>query len=227
MSEPASQPVGQAADATATAHGGPGVDAEDNVDPVTAQPSPLVETVPGGTRCGELSERVQDRSLRRRTAWRQTEQHRLVRPQLAETQHAPFGADVEATAARRRRHDDADTFGGPDARRERTAVQRLEPGPTPPPADEQKSEHNAPQAPLAECGRDKRRCGKHEQQRTAAHRVRERKTHADSEGDRVRGTVCECGHGATSSFSCSSRAGPIPGTASSSSTDPNAPCCCR
>ena len=61
-----------------------------------------------------------------------------------------------------------------------------------------------------------------------ANRVRKREPADERSCEHVRPPVHEhTRHGATSSVSCSSRAGPIPGIASSSRTELNAPCFSR
>ena len=229
--EPAAKPVGQAAETAAAADGPPGVDPGDDVHAVATKPGPLVEAVFRPARKLELAEHLEHCPLRRRAPTRQLEQHRLFDAQETEPCNARRDADLEAAPRCRAGDRYARPLGGVDVRRQRTAVERVErvePEAAPPPAGAGREQRDPGEARPGRADPE----GSHdaerneEQKRMQARQVR--RSEADAERRRTEMRRGEPhGHGTTRPRRFSIRAGPIPGIASSSSTDLNGPCACR
>ena len=198
------------------------------MDAVAFEPGSLVEAVTGAAGKLRLRAHLEDAALRRSSTMWQLELSRLVERDQPEPANAHRHLQVESAAARCRRHDDESRLCAADLGTQGAAIETLEPGASPPPACQCKQTRDRPNStPGARskpdcCGTDER------SERGQADEIRERDPKAHGRQQRVRwGTDWSRDHGATRSFSWSSLAGPIPGTASSSSTDVNAPCCWR
>ena len=116
-----------------------------------------------------------------------------------------------------------------DPRAQRTAVERVETAAAPAPAEQREGarDEQQPLRPGDTKGGQPDQTGENERDGTVhPHRVRGSETQTDRSREQLRGPADgdELAHGATRSRSVSSRAGPMPEIASSSSTDPNAPC---
>src|SRR5581483_11248063 len=179
-----------------------------------AQPGALVEAVRGPARLLDERERLEDRALGRGAPERELELDRLAGVHAAEAADAPARALVVAAAANRR-GDDHDGAARPaDLGAERAAVERVEAGAPPPPPD----------GGEAGGGEDE----PHGRGGARGRAGRERKPEAEAgrgEGGRRDGPAEA--HGTTSPRRFSIRAGPIPGIASSSSTERKGPCAWR
>ena len=175
-----------------------------------------------------MTDAGKDRALRGRALEGQTQQDGLMHVKGSKAHHERGRAYVETPASRFRGHDDASTFGGPDPGRKWTAVDRFESQGSPAPsADEQQCSDDES---IISGKSSRRRDGEHRKQkerRGSAREVRQREAEAERSARSVGRVALEQTHGATKPFSCASFAGPIPGTASSSSTEEKAPCCCR
>ena len=138
------------------------------------------------------------------------------------------GTRISYCPPRRGRDDRESVAVGADLRRKHAAVERVEPCASPPPA-RRAPRRGAPAAPghgasAATPARRLRRGSR--ASRTA--RLRSERPADERSREQVRAAARgRANHGATSSVSCSSRAGPIPGIASSSRTELNAPCFSR
>ena len=108
-------------------------------------------------------------------------------------------------------------------------VESVEPRAAPPPAREQEGDRDDGD-PHARSGKCRRKheddSGARDQRRGLAHAVRCGQPEAETTGEQV-WSRAKKDHGAATSRSCSIRAGPIPGIASRSSTELNAPFFCR
>src|SRR5262249_52051429 len=126
-----------------------------------------------------------------------------------------------------RGNDDRRAPGATDERAQRAAVERVETGASPPPA-ECRGEHRdsgepALRAREGECGDEPER-GENGQ---TAHPLEIRRSEPEAErGDADVRRSDTIGHGTTRPRRFSIRAGPMPGIASSSSTEVNGPCAC-
>ena len=198
----------------------------DDVHAVPPKPCALVEAVLRAARQPDLADQIEDRSLGRRAAGRKTEQHGLANVLVAEAPHLSWHANVERRATRRAGHRDERSLrtSRPVARGRCDRVHRAarcptttgerqrdpERGKSPPPrraTDTAKTaaSQNRPRARIRAPGSLRRaRC-------TDTRR-------ADAAAPQ------QTAHGAATSRSCSMRAGPIPGIASSSSSELKAPC---
>src|SRR5262249_43613515 len=210
----------------------PPVAAQDDVNAVAPQPGPLVEPVLRPVRLHEDTEHLDDGTLGRRATARKLEHDRLDDCEPAEAHDAPRNANLETSAARRAGNDDPGAGGSTELGGEWTPGGGGEPGAPPPPARE--TERNGDEGRSLDgvgtrCGGeacDDRNYGK------AGTGHPSDVCGRDSGAERTQQNVGKRGReppgqGTTSSRSWSSRAGPMPGMASSSSTDRKAPCCER
>src|SRR5581483_4848783 len=227
--KPPAEPVGDAADPAAVTDDLPAVDRQDDVDTLAAQPRSLVEAVlrpPGG-----LHDRKEphDRPLRRRAAERQLELDALVESHAAKRPEPRELARDERSRTCLGGRDGNAVFGPADLAGERAPVERVEPCAPPPAPEPERDRCNEPEAPDAPRHRERPGSGdRGEQERSGtrqAHDVRERQPDNGGAGHDVRGQ--DAAHGMSSPFHSASRAGPMPGIASSSSIERKAPCCCR
>jgi hypothetical protein len=184
------------------------------VHAVTAQPGAL--EVRG---CAQRAEHAQPCALRRRRAHeRQLELDGFVRRRTGPAHNHGADADVVAAAPRRLLQIDERGAGSSDPRRERAAIERVQPLAAPPPAGEREQNREAKARPQnREHRADERRL----------ERKAERHGHSETTGERAREQVRAPDHGSTSPLSASSRPWPMPGTASSSDTEWNDPCAWR
>ena len=227
--EPRAELVGEAGHATPAADHAPPVAAQDDVHSLTTEPAGLVEPVHGPTWADELAEDLEPGALRRRPSERQLEKHRLVDPQPPEPRDAGREAKLEAPSSGRPGDGDEARLRPPDAVREDAPVEVG--GPAAPPPDSCE-DGGCDDEELRAFALDEGRAGRGEGRRDgesrprAAHDQRgceaERRGGGNALGDERRPR--RDAQGATRSRSWSRRAGPIPGTASSSSTELNAPC---
>src|SRR2546425_4801437 len=206
----------------------PTVDSQNDVNAAVAQPTSLVETVLWAVRRDELSQRVDDGSLRGSTPARELEQDRLMRAEVAEAKHEPGRPHVEPPDPRRPGDHEPGSGSRVETARERAPVERVEPCAPPAPAgDEDHHAEGGEPRRLVDEQRDEQERGAEQlgNRRRDANGVCTGQAEAESGREKLRRTGARGpGQGATRSRSCSIRAGPMPGTASSSSTDPKAPC---
>ena len=121
--EPGAQTVGRTGEPASAADLVPSVAAQYDVHAVAAQPGPLVEAVRRSARQLDLPEHPQDRSLRRRTAERKLEQHRLARAKPAEAPDLCRKTKLEPAAPSRAGDDDDPRLGSTDLADERRGVE--------------------------------------------------------------------------------------------------------
>src|SRR6266513_2884598 len=196
-----------------------------DVDAVASEPGPLVEAVTRPAGKLRFGAHLEDAALRGCSAKRQLELSRLVERNEAEPPDAHRHLQVESSPPRCRRDDDECSLGAPNFGAQGAVIETLEPCASPPPARHDAQAGDRPDGtPGARGEADRRRASKRNERREADE-IRERDPEAERGEQRVRRRA-ERGrdHGATRSLSWSSRAGPIPGTASSPSTEVNAPC---
>ena len=226
------QAVAEAQDASPPPYGAAPVSAQDDVDAVLAQIRTLVEALArfGSPRPGDARHDLEHRPLRRGAAKRELEPRRLGGREIAESQDPNGDAKGELGAPRGARHLDPRERRAADLVDEHAPVERVQPGAPPPPAGREDGgdERRRPQAWEGERGEQERaRADDHRDARRAG-QERSRQARAERERDQMwRRDRLERSHSWTSGFSCSRRAGPIPGTASSSSIDENAPFAAR
>ena len=176
-------------------------------------------------------ERSQDRALRRRSSERKLQLDGLAQRPPGELCEDRRCAHVVLSTARGPGDGHAHATSGLETRRQRAAIESIETRTAPPPA--RKRERNRQQTEPASSTRGGPSAAEqrgHDQSKRGlcAHHVRGCEPQAERAGKQPRHlTEDQVGHGATNPRSCSSRAGPIPAIASSSSTEPKAPCCCR
>jgi hypothetical protein len=227
------QPVGHRADSPAPSDLLPLPDREHDVDALAAEPSRLVEPaalvrVPGPL---DDRERLQAGALGRSPARGEPEEDALADGRAAEPLHRPEGAQVERAPAGRARDDDDRAAGAPVLGGEQAAVEGVEPGASEPEAGEREGRRRQGQTGTGRGGdrgrRQRDRRDGHEDRRGPEHE-RGCEARAERGGEDVMWIAGERGrHGTARSRRASTRFGPIPGTASSSSTDRNAPCFSR
>ena len=227
--EPAAKVVGEAGQAAAPADDAPPVAAQDDVDPLATEPARLVEPMRRPAGPNELPEHLEAGALRRRPATRKLEQHGLVDPQAAEARDAGREAKLEPASAWRAGHGHQARLCPADSSREHASVEDGEPYASPPRAGE---DGRAGDEEAGTVGPDEggagggEPCSARDSRPGGAEDERRYETEDDGRGDTLRDDRRRRGdgHGATRSRSSSRRAGPIPGTASSSSTEVKAPC---
>jgi hypothetical protein len=228
--EPRPEPVGDTRRPTALADSAPAGSAQDDVHTAPAQQRPLVEAVLRAAGTLDLRNHVQLGALRGRAAGRQLQEDRLVEAVRSEALDLSGNPDLVATAPGGTRHDHLRPSTAPDFVPEPAGVERVEPRTPPPPARKRQREREECDPTSAADDERRERHGYRRRGRDpgAAKRVRDRDPHTESAGQQKRGRPKhESRHGVTASRSCSMRAGPIPGTASSSSTDAKPPFCAR
>ena len=224
------EPVGDAADPTARAHDPPVAAVQHDMDAAARQPAAFVEAVLRTARSCDRDSHVEDGALGRRAADGELEQDSLAERARVELTHLGWNANREWRLSRGAGHDDGGGGRAPDLRREHGAVERVQPGTSPPPAGENERERTGRQAHLR--GQDGG-CGDGDDEREDDHRrphgIGERNADAAREDEERRPTALDHtrDHGETRSRSCSTRAGPIPGIASRSSTERKPPCAAR
>ena len=198
---------------------------DDDVHPVAAEPGALVEAVLGPTRGPDLADHVEKRALRRRAARRNLEEHGLAERDVAESTSLSRHSQVVSGTPRRSRDGNEHRSGRPDPREKDALVESVEPRAAPPPPGEQEGDGDHQKTHARTGGRGSERqddSSARDQQRGLAHAVRRGQPEAKATGEQV-SSRAKKDHGAATSRSCSIRAGPIPGIASSSSSEVNAP----
>ncbi len=227
--EPRADAIGEPTKPAACTDLVPRVQPEHHVHAVAAQPRALIEPVGRPEWLAHEGERIQDRALRRRTPEWKLQLYRFVDRSSREAAHASLGAHDELRLPRRRGDDDDCVPCPADVGRERADVECVEPGARPPPSERDEDESGAGEAQRRRFDRGEGRCREQRAaQRDGVHAADVRKRQPEAE--RRRQNVCghpHPGHGTTSPRRLSMRAGPIPGIASSSSTEVNGPCACR
>ena len=222
------QPVGDSAEPASFAHDAPRVRPQHGVDAVAEEPGTLVEAVRGPARGAELTEDREPRALRRRPPKRKLEQHRLVRTRAPPPNDERPHPELERSLARGLLDLDDRPLCRAHEGSESAAVDHRETHAPPRPPAERERDRNG-------CNRDSRvarrrgdgdehRGGERGRQDGDAEGRRRGQAHAERAAEGVAGTDA---HGITNPFSWAMRPGPMPGTASSSSTEWNAPCACR
>ena len=206
----------------------PPVAGQDDVDAVAPEPGLLVETVTGAAGKLRLCAYLEDAALRGRSAERQLQLSRFVEREQAEPSDAHRHLQVEPTPTRRCRHDNECCLGASDLQAQGTVIETVEADTPPTPARQRQQAGDRPDGPPGARGQADRDCACERDEHRQADEIRQRDPEAERGEQRVRRREeWSRDHGATRSLSWSSRAGPIPGTASSSSTEVNAPCFCR
>ncbi len=228
--KPAPERVREAAEPYAAPDDPVGAQMDDDVNALAAQPRALIEAVLRPARRVQVADALQNRPLGRRPSARELEQNVLVNLAPVEPADLRIGPDLETAGSRRSRDGDEGARCLSDVRSELAAVENVEPGASPPgTAHQQGKRHgNGPGTGEAE-RRDGRDTYEHKGfPRVHTHDVGKREPEAQRRCQQLRKPPGDqLVHGATTSRSCSSRAGPMPGIASSASTDPNAPCSVR
>ena len=215
-----------AADTAAPTDDPPVAPVQDDVDAAARQPATLVEAVLRTSRRRDGRTELQHRSLRRGAAERQFEQHALAEPTLVEAPHLGGKPERERRSAHRSGDDGCDRRGAADLRSEHAGVESVEPHAPPPPAAERERQR-AGRQPRARArrGADRQRHEHDRTQRRRTNRVRQGQADARREHEQCRPGAFDQGN--TTSRSCSTRAGPMPGIASRSSTERKPPCSAR
>ena len=225
--EPGADAVRVAADPAPAADDAPVGGLGDHVDPVTPEPGALVEAVGGRARQLQPRVELEDGALGRSAAERELEQDGLAGSKRAEPRQLRGHAQVEAARPRRPGDDEARRRALPGQRREHARVERVQAQASPPPAREQERERQqgdpGPRVGHERC-RERRADGEErDRERRHPRRVRQRQPGAGRAREHVGIDEQHPSHGTTSPRSCSTRAGPIPGIASRSSTERRAP----
>ncbi len=204
---------------------------EHDVDALPGQPRALVETVLRRPRLLDVDRRVQNRPTRRRAPCRQYEQDALPQRLVTELrQHGEHTRRPLRLAGRRNRHERPLTgLADPcrkDARGDRVHPQRS-------PSETEHGEHGG-KRPDPRGAVDAQRDAESDEHDRHGERERHREPDGERQtrarrGDEKRRPVefRDAFHCVTRSRSCSIRVGPMPGTASRSSTDANGPCSAR
>ena len=205
---------------------------EDDVSPLPLEVFGLVERAPLVPRPwrDNLHDDVDDRSLRRGALWRKVEARTLVDVKAAEAAYTHRDSNRELAPPRRSRDLRSHECRLPDVVRENACVQDLEPHAPPPPAGRTERDGERECAPLPDAGRDERDGARGGRENRCRDPKGKPAAQADTEGGggEVRSwNPVAAPHRSTRGFNCSSRDGPMPGTASSSSTDENAPFAAR
>ena len=233
VGEPSVDSVREAGYAAAVADDLPVSSPRDHVHPSPTEQRPLIEAVAWSTGSPQLDDRRDDRSLWGCSTQRKLEQNRFAEVAVTEPLDPRRNAQSERCTAcgagdlHERLAHLADAWG------KNAVIERLEPHAAPPQApDGQRETECGNPPPLlvdrhgGDCGGDRdgerppvRRPGGERSGQSQAQRPNEHVRREPIEEPHV--------HGATSSRSCSSRAGPMPGIASRSSMELNAPCCAR
>jgi len=230
--QPRVQAVGDATEATPASDGTPPVDPQDDMHPMAPEIPSLVEAMLGGARRLDLRQHIEAGTLGRRASESQLEQHRLSDRATLEAERSCRSPDRETFAARGCSDLDEHPTRAADVDAQRAAVDRLEPERAPGTTGEARCDANEQEA----CRRARSRCSDDEEndherwERSGeAKRIGGRESRAQRAGGNVQGSAIEAPHrqSTTRSRSSSRRFGPIPGTASSSSTDLKAPCAVR
>ena len=210
----------------------PGRSAEHDVDPLTREPRALVEAaVASLARLRDTDDRLEDGSSRRRPADGKDEQHALAERTPAKESNLRGNAHRPRGDARGTGDDDPHRPGLADLGRKRASGHRFETQRAPPEPrhGERDAERRHARAPVEKRDPDDRGDTERDERNDSGRNpVRGGEPRAGRTDEQRRPVELDGSpHGVTSSRSCSTRVGPIPGTASRSSTDRNGPCSVR
>ena len=225
------QAVTEARDAAAASDLTPAAAPEDHVDPLAREPGALVEAVLGTAWLRHAHDRLQDGAARRRAADREDQKRTLAQRTAAEGAGLSGHTDGPGRLACWPGHDELRGARLADLGRELAPPERVEPQRAPP--ETGGCEHDAERDGAGRAVEDGHADeGDHRERGcrrgSGGDPVREREPCAGRAGEQRRPVeLDDSPHGVTSSRSCSMRAGPMPGTASRSSTDLNGPCSVR
>jgi hypothetical protein len=147
--DPLAQVVGQGTETAARSDRAPPIGPKDNVDALAAQPRSLVEPVVRAARLLHGHDRRYKRALRRRAAARQLEQRGLLDNTRAEPARDHGHTHAVATPPCRCGDLEHRAFRGADRRSEDAAVERGEPGASPPPSCTRERSREQRDSPLA------------------------------------------------------------------------------
>jgi len=226
------QAIATARNATATSDLSPCARPRDDVDPLAGEPRTLVEAaVLGASGLGHPNDRFQDGAARRRAADREDEEHPLSQRLSAKRSNLGRHAYRPRCRPRRPGHDEPGRPRLADLGQEHALAHRLEAhrAPAEPRHSEQRSEGGHPRRSATTVDSHQRGKRKHDENRAPQRDpVRNREAGAGRAREQRRPVELDSSpHGVTRSRSCSTRVGPMPGTASRSSTDLNGPCSVR
>ena len=119
---------------------------QDDVHATSAQPGALVELVVGWPRRLDVDDQLEARTLRRRPARRQRQQHCFGNASVAHQFRAGEDANGERRPTRRRRDDGDDSLGAADERQQDAAVENAEPSSAPRTAAEREAQSDGDHA---------------------------------------------------------------------------------
>ena len=230
--DPVAKAISEAGNPAASADLPPARCVQDDVDALAREPAALVEPVLRAARLLDPDGRLEDGAPRRRAADGKHEEHALL--YLCATER-PRQRDDARRPGRRARRGDRDELRDarfaerrPPRTLSRSASIRSDPHASPRAARATPTATRRAPPPSISAHHDCR------QRNRAGHRHRNRGPDREREpdarrADEERGPVelDDPPHGVTSSRSCSIRVGPMPGTASRSSTEANGPCSVR
>jgi hypothetical protein len=224
--------VGDAPEPTAPADDDEALRAEDDLYASLLQIGGLVEAAAVLYRAWPAhgGDELDHGALRGSAADRKLEPRRLLHDQPVEANDLNGNTKRERARPRWARHLHACECSTADVRDEDRAVQVGEPEASPPAAgDEQgRGEERCPLLARAERNSGEEESDEHRQETGEAKHQRGGQARAEGAGEQVWRRDPNRGvQSSTSGFRSARRAGPIPGTASSSSTDWNAPCSAR
>lgn len=228
--EVAPQPVGEPSDTAPLADDPVRDGPQDDVHALAAQVRRLVEAVLVAARTDDADDCLDDGALRRRPFRRKLEAGGLGERSSVELPDPHGHARRELAAASGPGHLEARERGAADVVGERASVEMVEAEPSPPPAGGEQGERERRRAvrlaPNAKgCERDGRD-GEGRPEDPPAQRDCQAECERRDEQVRTR-YARENGQSCTTSLSCASRAGPMPGMASSSSSVRKPPCFSR
>ena len=110
------------------------------MDAVATEPRTLVEAVARPSRAANLAGQLEESALRRRAAGRQPEQDRLADHLVAVAPHLSRDTEVVPGAAHGTGDGNQGPVGRSHVRKERAAVECVEPGAAPPPPGQRKGD---------------------------------------------------------------------------------------
>src|SRR5471032_160041 len=207
----------------------PFVDAQDDVDALPAQEGALVEAVRRATRQSHDREEADEGPLRWRAPEREVELHALRERAAVEATDAARQPLAELPDAGLARHLDERACRTVDLGAERAAVELRQADAAPPPPHPRRQQRDVRES----CGRRRRerdreragseKCDGHAGSGTG--QVGAGKPDHERRSEHV--SRQDARHGTTSGRRSASRAGPMPGIASSPSTEVKGPCACR
>ena len=229
--ERSAERVADAGESASPANHDPAVGVQDDVHALVAEPGSLVEAMLRRARQSDRCRCLEQAALRWRSPERKLEEDGFTEAQPAEAPHLGRNAEREAGPARRPSGYEHGALGRVHSRKEDTSIQCVEAGASPPPAGERAaSEEKRGSQRLVRCGRrehDESHPDGCAEQRESGH-VGAHQSDAERDDENMRRRrMRRARHGTTRSRSWSSRLGPMPDTASSSSIELKAPCFAR